>query len=81
MTIPGAPLIVGAGPAQLQQGRPTNYHANAVNTAVGSTIDDPVATATNPENFPQVVNIQAIQGAPAGSASWYQPNLDGAAPA
>lgn len=82
MTAPGTPLVVGAGPAQLQQNRPTQYRANLAATMVGSVIDDPVATAGNPETFPQVVNIAAVAGAPPGSAAWgTPPNLDGAAPA
>lgn len=83
---PGTPVIVGAGPEQLQQVRAVSrYQAATLETAVPNEVNYPVATAQDIQNFPQVVNIQAITDAPPGSAAWPDGQaraaaLDGSAP-
>lgn len=83
---PGTPVIVGAGPEQLQQVRPeSRYAANMRATMVGNAFNDPIVTATDPQTWTETTNIDAVAGAPLGSVSWPTENLaalnlDGAGP-
>lgn len=83
---PGTPVIVGAGPEQIQQRRPSGFAANMAATMVGYDVNDPPVTPGDFQTFAQDVNIEAVAGAPGGSVLWptqnmAQLNLDGASPA